>query len=52
MRLCYLSDSDISAVILQLDAAAPLLAQLDQPIMIAKINADKYRNLAAKYEIE
>lgn len=37
---------------LQLDKAAPVLAQLNEPIMIAKINADKYTKLAAKYEIE
>ncbi|CAA6668415.1 unnamed protein product [Spirodela intermedia] len=37
---------------LQLDAAAPLLAQLDHPIVIAKINADKYSKLASKYEID
>ncbi|WOL11942.1 protein disulfide isomerase-like 5-2 [Canna indica] len=36
----------------ELDAAAPMLAQLQKPIMIAKINADKYRKLAEKYEID
>lgn len=37
---------------LQLDAAAPILAKLDHPIVVAKINADKYSKLASKYEIE
>ncbi|CAL9161121.1 unnamed protein product [Musa hybrid cultivar] len=36
----------------ELDKAAPVLAQLNEPIMIAKINADKYTKLAAKYEID
>nr|DAD24296.1 TPA_asm: hypothetical protein HUJ06_025760 [Nelumbo nucifera] len=36
----------------ELDAAAPVLAGLDQPIVIAKINADKFRRLASKYEID
>lgn len=39
-------------VFLQLDAAAPVLAGLNEPIVIAKIDADKYRRLASKYEIE
>nr|XP_010930795.1 protein disulfide isomerase-like 5-2 [Elaeis guineensis] len=36
----------------ELDAAAPILAGLDKPIVIAKINADKYRKLATKHEID
>ncbi|KAM7267129.1 hypothetical protein ACFE04_009295 [Oxalis oulophora] len=36
----------------QLDAAAPVLAALKQPIVIAKLNADKYTRLAPKYDIE
>ncbi|XP_072980511.1 protein disulfide isomerase-like 5-2 [Typha angustifolia] len=36
----------------ELDAAAPVLAKLNEPIAIAKINADKYRKLASKYEID
>ncbi|XP_074579278.1 uncharacterized protein LOC141835805 [Curcuma longa] len=36
----------------ELDATAPVLAQLNEPIVIAKINADKYRKLASKYEID
>lgn len=36
----------------QLDAVAPVLANLNQPIVIAKIDADKYRKLASKHEIE
>lgn len=44
--------NDVFAVILQLDTAAPVLAQLSEPIVIAKVNADKYRKLASKYEIE
>lgn len=39
-------------MILQLDKAALVLAQLSEPIVIAKLNADKYTKLAAKYEIE
>lgn len=39
-------------VFLQLDAAAPVLAGLNEPIVIAKVDADKYRRLASKYEIE
>lgn len=35
-----------------MDAAAPLLASLKQPIVIAKVNADKYTSLARKYEVE
>lgn len=38
--------------LLQLDAAAPILAKLKQPIIIAKLNADKYSRLARKLEIE
>lgn len=37
---------------LQLDAAAPILAGLKEPIVIAKINADKFTRLARKYDIE
>jgi len=36
----------------QLDAAAPILAELKEPIVIAKVDADKYRRLGDKYEIE
>jgi protein disulfide-isomerase A1 len=36
---------------LQLDVAAPLLADDSKPIIVAKINADKYRNVAEKYDI-
>lgn len=32
--------------------AAPVLASLNELIVIAKINADKYTKLAAKYNIE
>ncbi|PKU70832.1 protein disulfide isomerase-like 5-2 [Dendrobium catenatum] len=35
-----------------LDAVAPVLANLNQPIVIAKIDADKYRKLASKHEID
>lgn len=42
----------ILAFTLQLDAAAPVLAGLNQPIVIAKVNADKYTRLASKYDIE
>ncbi|CAD5314551.1 unnamed protein product [Arabidopsis thaliana] len=36
----------------ELDAAAPILAKLKQPIVIAKLNADKYSRLARKIEID
>lgn len=36
----------------QLEKAAPVLAGLKQPIVVAKIDADKYRSLANKHEIE
>ncbi|KAL1188626.1 Protein disulfide-isomerase 5-2 [Cardamine amara subsp. amara] len=36
----------------ELDAAAPILAKLKQPIVIAKLNADKYSRLARKLEID
>ena len=42
----------IVAVALQLDAAAPVLATLKEPIVIAKVNADKHTRLAVKYDIE
>lgn len=42
----------IVAVALQLDAAAPVLAALKEPIVIAKVNADKFTRLAVKYDIE
>ncbi|KAJ4701093.1 Disulfide isomerase-like protein [Melia azedarach] len=36
----------------QLDEAAPILAALKEPIVIAKIDADKYSRLASKHEID
>ncbi|GAB4844809.1 Protein disulfide-isomerase 5-2 [Ancistrocladus abbreviatus] len=36
----------------ELDAAAPVLAGLKKPMVIAKVNADKYTRLASKYEID
>lgn len=36
----------------QLDAAAPVLAGLKKPIIIAKVNADKYTRLASKYDVD
>ncbi|PIN09288.1 Thioredoxin-like protein [Handroanthus impetiginosus] len=36
----------------ELDKAAPLLARLKQPILVAKIDADKYRKLASKHDID
>jgi protein disulfide-isomerase A1 len=39
-------------VALQLDEAAPILGSLKVPILIAKVNADKFTRLARKYEIE
>lgn len=35
-----------------MDAAAAMLAGLEKPIVIAKVDADKYRKLGDKYEIE
>lgn len=37
---------------LQLDKAAPVLAGLKKPIIVAKVNADKYKRLASKHEIQ
>lgn len=36
----------------ELNAAAPVLAGLKEPIVIAKLNADKFTRLARKYEID
>ncbi|WCJ35040.1 Protein disulfide-isomerase 5-2 [Euphorbia peplus] len=36
----------------ELDAAAPILAGLKEPIVIAKVDADKYSRLARKYDID
>ncbi|KAL5715276.1 protein disulfide-isomerase [Ranunculus cassubicifolius] len=36
----------------ELDKAAPVLANLEKPIVIAKVNADKFRSLARKYDID
>lgn len=36
----------------ELDAAAPVLAGLKEPIVIAKVDADKYRRIGDKYEID
>jgi protein disulfide-isomerase A1 len=36
----------------QLDEAAPILGSLKVPILIAKVNADKFTRLARKYEID
>lgn len=36
----------------ELDKAASILAGLKDPIVIAKVNADKYTHLATKYEID
>ncbi|KAL5558466.1 hypothetical protein UlMin_034677 [Ulmus minor] len=36
----------------QLDIAARLLASLKEPIVIAKVDADKYKRLGSKYEID
>lgn len=38
--------------LLQLDAAAPILAKLGKPVVIAKVNADKFTRLASKYDVE
>ncbi|KAL2467623.1 Protein disulfide-isomerase 5-2 [Forsythia ovata] len=36
----------------ELDKAAPVLAGLKKPIIVAKVNADKYKRLASKHEID
>ncbi|KAL2497347.1 Protein disulfide-isomerase 5-2 [Abeliophyllum distichum] len=36
----------------ELDKAAPVLAGLKQPIIVAKIDADRYKRLASKHEID
>ncbi|KAE8668493.1 hypothetical protein F3Y22_tig00112305pilonHSYRG00109 [Hibiscus syriacus] len=36
----------------QLDEAAPVLAGLKDPIVIAKVNADKFTRLASKHDVE
>lgn len=36
----------------QLDEAASVLASLKEPIVIAKVNADKYTRLARKYDLD
>ncbi|KAF6139420.1 hypothetical protein GIB67_026262 [Kingdonia uniflora] len=36
----------------ELEAAAPILSKLDKPVVIAKVDADKYRRIGSKYEIE
>ncbi|KAL2231890.1 protein disulfide isomerase-like 5-2 [Sesamum indicum] len=36
----------------ELDKAAPILAGLKQPIVVAKVDADKYRKLGSKHDID
>ncbi|KAL3845621.1 hypothetical protein ACJIZ3_003024 [Penstemon smallii] len=36
----------------ELDKAAPILAGLEKPIIVAKVDADKYRKLASKHDID
>ncbi|KAG7033399.1 Protein disulfide-isomerase 5-2, partial [Cucurbita argyrosperma subsp. argyrosperma] len=36
----------------ELDAAAPQLAKLKEPIVLAKLNADKFTRLAKKYDVD
>ncbi|EAZ30795.1 hypothetical protein OsJ_14861 [Oryza sativa Japonica Group] len=36
----------------ELDEAAPVLAGLSEPIIVAKVNADKYRKLGSKYGVD
>jgi protein disulfide-isomerase A1 len=35
-----------------LDEAAPVLAALSPPIVVAKVNAEKYKKLRSKYGVE
>ena len=37
---------------LQLERAAPVLAGLRQPIVVAKVDADKHKKLASKHNVE
>jgi protein disulfide-isomerase A1 len=41
-----------SVCLLQLDEAAPVLAGLATPIVVAKVNADKYKKLRSRYGVE
>ncbi|KAG9144528.1 hypothetical protein Leryth_010747 [Lithospermum erythrorhizon] len=36
----------------ELDKAAPILAGLKNPVIIAKVNVDKYKSLIKKHDIE
>ncbi|XP_022993428.1 protein disulfide-isomerase 5-2-like [Cucurbita maxima] len=36
----------------ELDAAAPQLAKLKEPVVLAKVNADKFTGLAKKYDVD
>ncbi|XP_073290125.1 protein disulfide isomerase-like 5-2 [Primulina huaijiensis] len=36
----------------ELDKAAPILAGLKKPIVVAKVDADKYKSLASKHDID
>ncbi|PWZ37490.1 Protein disulfide isomerase-like 5-2 [Zea mays] len=36
----------------ELDEAAPVLSGLSEPIVVAKVNADKYRKLGSKYGVD
>lgn len=36
----------------ELDAAAPQLAKLKEPVVLAKVNADKFTSLAKKYDVD
>lgn len=38
-------------VAFQLEKAAPILAGLKQPIVVAKVDADKYKKLASKHDV-
>ncbi|XP_073134082.1 protein disulfide-isomerase 5-2-like isoform X2 [Henckelia pumila] len=44
--------SQFSSYTDQLDKAAPLLAGLKKPIVVAKVDADKYKSLASKHDID
>lgn len=39
-------------VAMQLDKAAPVLAGLKPPVVVAKVDADKYRKLGSKHGVE
>jgi protein disulfide-isomerase A1 len=48
----FLRNLVLSVDLLQLDEAALVLAELSEPIVVAKVNADKYWKLGSRYGVE